>query len=223
MTILSLSPQYPNSDDMLRKFGSKTFKLPFSLELVYLPFLFFRYSLEMTSLLGKKKKEEGLFLVDLVQGIPINIKRKTKFELEPGLEKEFEKFIDLGDIDSNNKDVIFIERKEVGENQVLPIILEEDVAIKRGKKLFLYDLMRITGSLRYRKVEISPSEEKKVLHYPYWLIYFRTKKKEIKFDVWDGLSGQKESGDIKHSIEIGLVRIEKNIRNLHLLEGERPN
>jgi len=218
MKITRLVPRLSNSDDVIKKYCRKNFKTPCSLELIYLPFVLFRYRIDLTLLFGKKKTEKGLFLVDLLQGIPINIKRNTKFEFKkPDLQEEFKELLG-SDSGQNDKNTVLIESEEVKEEQVLPIVLEEHTAIKRGKNLLMYDIMKLTGSLRYRSIDIIPHPETKVLHYPYWLIYYRDKKNRMRFDVLDALSGQKEGGQIIKSIKIGLVK-KTDSENLYFTEG----
>jgi len=216
MRITRLVPRLSNSDEVIKKYCRKNFKAPCSLELIYLPFVLFRYRIELTLLFGKNKTEKGLFLVDLLQGIPINIKSNTKLELkEPHLHEELKEL--LGSyLGRDEKNRVLIESEEVDQEQVLPIVLEEQVAIKKGKNLLMYDIMRLTGGLRYRRVEIIPYPETKTLYCPYWLIYYRNRKDEMKFDVLDGLSGQKEGGQIIKSIKIGLVKKQTNSKNLIL-------
>ena len=216
MKITRLVPRLSNSDEVIKKYCRRNFKAPCSLELIYLPFVLFRYRIKLTLLFGKNKTEKGLFLVDLLQGIPINIKSNTKLELkEPHLHEELKEL--LGSyLGGDGKNRVLIESEEVDQEQVLPIVLEEQVAIKKGKNLLMYDIMRLTGSLRYRRVEIIPYPETKTLYYPYWLIYYRNRKNEMKFDVLDGLSGQKEGGQIIKSIKIGLVEKQEDSENLIL-------
>ena len=150
MKIVRLVPNFANTDDVLKKYCRKYFKAPCSLELVYLPFVLFRYRIDLTLLFGKKKTEKGLFLVDLLQGIPINIKRNTKFVFKTlDLQEKFRDLIDSNSVENKKTTVVSIEPDEVDQEQVLPIVLDEDTAIKKGKNLLMYDLMKLTGSFRY--------------------------------------------------------------------------
>jgi len=199
MKIVRLVPRLSDADEVLKKYCRKNFKAPCSLELVYLPFV-------------KKKSEKGLFLVDLLQGIPVNIKRNTKFDFRQcDLEAEFKELLSSNSVENKKTIIVSVEPEEVDEQQVLPAVLDEETAIKKGKNLLMYDLMKLTGSLRYRSVDIIPEPETKKLYHPYWLIYFRDKKKQMRFDVLDALSGQKEGGQIIRSIKIGLLKKHENL------------
>jgi hypothetical protein len=183
----------------------------------------FGYKIELTSLFGRKKTEYGLFLADLVQAIPVNIKKDTKFEFRnPELRNEFAK-IHSSAATEDKKNTILIETEDVEEEQVLPIVLQEQAAIKQGKSLLMYDVMKLAGSLRYRRVDIIPLPGAKTIYYPYWLIYFRDRKGKMQFDVLDGLSGQKEGGQIIKSVKTGLVEKHKISENLHLVKGGSVN
>jgi len=223
MRIVRLVPRLADADYVLKKYCRKSFKAPCSLELVYLPFVLFRYTIELTSLFGKKKTEKGLFLVDLLQGIPINIKRYTGFEFtDSNLQEQFSKLLNWVPI-GGKKNIVLIETEEVEQEQVLPRVLEEQVAIEKGKSLLMYDIMKLAGSLRYRSLDVIPLPGTKTLYYPYWLIYYRNRKGVMQFDVIDGLSGQKEGGQIIESVKIGLVEKQKNSENLHLVKGASEN
>lgn len=218
MNILTFAPLSSNPDQAVRKFCSKTLKIPYAAELLYLPYVLFRYKIELTPFFGRKKTEESLFLVDRLQGTPMNIRKKTRFELKGELQREFEAFRDLFLPSKNEKTTAVIQRKEVKEDHVLPGILEEEEAIKKGKHLLMYDLMRISGSLRYRRMDIAPLPETKIVYYPYWIIYYRNKKEKMEFVVFDGMSGEKEKGQVIESIKLGLFKKQKNI-NLSEMEA----
>lgn len=211
MNILTFVPLSSGPDEAVRKFCSKTLKIPYSVELLYLPFILFRYRIELTPFFGRNKTEDGLFLVDLMQGTPMNIRKKTRFDLRGDLQKEFESFKELLPPSKNEKITAAIQRKDVEEDYVLPAALEEEEAIKKGKHLLMYDLMRISGNFRYRRIDILPFAETKILYYPYWIIYYRNKKNKMEFTVFDGMSGEKEKGQVKESIKLGLVKAQKNI------------
>jgi hypothetical protein len=224
MKIVRLVPKFANTDDVLKKYCRKYFKAPCSLELVYLPFVLFRYRIDLTLLFGKKKTERGLFLVDLLQGIPINIKKNTKFIFKThDLQEKFRDLIDSNSVENKKTTVVSIEPDEVNQEQVLPIVLDEDTAIKKGKNLLMYDLMKLTGSFRYKSIDIIPEPERKILYYPHWLIYYRDKKNQMRFDVLDGLNGQKEGGQIIRSIKIGLVEKHKTTEKSYLEKGVAEN
>jgi hypothetical protein len=160
----------------------------------------------------------------LLQGIPINIKRNTKFDFkECGLQEEFKELLGSDLVENKKTTVVSIEPCEVDEEQILPMVLDEETAIKKGKNLLMYDLMKLTGSVRYRRVDIIPEPETKILYYPHWLIYYRDKKNQMRFDVLDAINGQKEGGQIIKSIKIGLVEKHKNMENIYLAEGVNEN
>jgi hypothetical protein len=230
MKIVSLVPRFEDSDDVIKRYCRKNFKAPCSIELVYVPFVLFRYRIELTSLFGRRKTEKGIFLVDSLQGIPVNIKKNTKFVLkDEGLRRQFDgllgsSVIDSTDLINNDKTIkVSIESQDVAEEQVLPEVLDEKTAIKAGKNLLMYDIMKLTGSLRYRRVDVVPEPQTETLYYPYWLIYYRDKKNQMRFDVWDALTGQKEGGQIIRSIKVGLVEKHKNYQNINLEKGASEN
>ncbi len=230
MKIVRLVPRLSDADDVIKRYCRKTFKAPRSVELVYVPFVLFKYRIELVSLFGKRKTEKGIFLADSLQGIPINIKKNTKFVFEDGrLQEEFKGLIGSALIDSSDviKDgktiTVLVEKEQVPEEQVLPKVLDDQAAVKRGKNLLMYDIMKLTGGLRYRRVDIIPEPETKTLYYPYWLIYYRDKKDRMRFDVLDSLSGQKEGGQIIKSVKIGLFEKHKNPENIYLEEGVSRN
>jgi hypothetical protein len=218
MNILTFAPLCSDPDEALRKFCSKTLKIPYAAEILYLPYVLFRYKIELTPFFGRKKTEESLFLVDRLQGTPMNIRKKTRFEFKGELQREFEAFRDLFHPSKNEKTTAVIQRKEVKEDHILPGILEEEEAIKKGKHLLMYDLMRISGNLRYRRLDITPCPETKIIYYPYWIIYYRNKKEKMEFVVYDGMSGEKEKGQVVESIKLGLFKKQKNI-NLSEVEA----
>jgi len=230
MKIVRLVPRLSDADDVIKRYCRKTFKAPCSVELVYVPFVLFKYRIELISLFGKRKTEKGIFLADSLQGIPINIKNNTKFVFKDGcLQEEFKGLIGSALIDSSDviKDgktiTVLIEKEQVPEEQVLPKVLDDQAAVKRGKNLLMYDIMKLTGGLRYRRVDIIPEPETKTLYYPYWLIYYRDKKNRMRFDVLDSLSGQREGGQIIKSVKIGLFEKHKNPENIYLEEGVSRN
>jgi hypothetical protein len=230
MKVVSLVPRFADSDDVLKRYCRKNFKAPCSVELVYVPFVLFRYRIELTSLFGKRKTEKGIFLVDSLQGIPVNIKKNTKFILkDEGLRRQFDgllgsSVIGSTDLIKNDKTItVSVEQLDVTEEQVLPEVLDEKAAIKAGKNLLMYDIMKLTGGLRYRRVDVVPEPQTETLYYPYWLIYYRDKKNNMRFDVLDALTGQKEGGQIIRSIKVGLVEKHKNSQNVNLEKGASEN
>lgn len=81
-------------------------------------------------------------------------------------------------------------------------------AIKRGKR-----------GLRCRKIEITLYPELKLVYYPYWPVYYRGRRGEMRFAVMDGVNGRKESEEIVHSIRLGLVKKKEAPRRLEFSEG----
>jgi len=206
MILASFVPQSINPENIVQKFWAKSLKTPYATELLYLPFLLFRYRIVLSPFLGKEKAEQGLFMADLVQGTPMNIKKNTVFDTAEDLSRDLKEFFNLFAPPKNIKNRVAIRKTRIKEEQVLPVVLEEETALARGKKMLRYDLMRVAGGLRYRKMQIVADSERKILYYPYWLVYYRDKKNRMRFEVFDGLSGQKERGQIVKSIKIGLVR-----------------
>jgi hypothetical protein len=161
----------------------------------------------MTRFFAGKKIEEGLILADMLQGVPMNIKREISFEFKAGLQEYFKSFFRLSRLrDEKRAEAIGVEAIEVPGEQVLPMILDEALAVDRGRRLLRYELMRLTGNLRYRRFEILPFPETKIVYYPYWLVYYRNRQGQMQFNVIDGVSGQKESGEVVTSLKMGLVR-----------------
>jgi len=224
MKIVRFVPRFSNADDVVRTFCAKNFKRPFSVEMVYLPFVLFKYAVEASRFFGEKKISKGLFLGDLIQGVPVNISKGTTLKVETGLESDF-----VGLLRSSNEgakgeaETIAIEVQEVSESQVLPAILVESEAIARGKRLLRYDLMRLFGGLRYRKVEITLYPETKLVYYPYWLVYYRGRRGEMRFVVIDAVIGRKESEEINQSIKLGLMKKKQTPPRLGFSEGANPN
>ena len=230
MRIVGLVPKFDDCDDVIKGYCRKNFKAPCSIELVYVPFVLFRYRIELTSLFGRRKTEKGIFLVDSLQGIPVNIKKNTKFVLrDEGLRRQFDgllgpALIDSTDLIKDDKTItVSIKWQDVSEEQILPAAMDEKAAIKAGKNLLMYDIMKLTGGLRYRRVDVVPEPQTQTLYYPYWLIYYRDKKNNMKFDVLDALSGQKEGGQIIRSVKIGLVEKQKSSQNVNIEKGVSEN
>jgi hypothetical protein len=94
--------------------------------------------------------------------------------------------------------------QEIAATQILPVVLDYEEAIARGKRLLRYDLMRLAGSLRHRKWEMTIHPEMAVVYYPFWLIYYRNRRGEMQLGVVDGLNGRREGGEIAASIKKGL-------------------
>jgi hypothetical protein len=206
MKIIRIAPRLTDPDAAVRVFCARTLKLPAAVELVYAPFVLFRYAVEMTRFRGEKKAYEGLFLADLIQGGPMNVPRGTRFEVGPGLEDEFSRLIPHVEGSENGRtSVIRLETGRVSEAQVLPALMEREGAMARGKKLLRYDLMRLAGGLRHRRLDITLLPGEQIIYYPLWLVYYRRRGGEVAFRVVDAVTGRREGGDLARSIAMGLV------------------
>ncbi len=204
--IVRLIPNLSDSDEALGKFCRKNLKTPFSLEMVYLPFVLFRYRIERTAHSGKRQTESGLFMADLVQGSPVNVSRRTWLEVQEDLKQEFESWLNLLVPGPNPKNRAAIGTFRVEEDKVLPALLDAQRAIQEGKRLLRYDVMRLAGGLRYRRIEIVPEPQTKTLYYPYWIVYHKSRKGRMEFTILDGVTGEKEKGEVRRSVELALLR-----------------
>jgi len=206
MNIIRIAPQVTDPEAAAGIFSARTLIVPTAAELVYAPFVMFRYTVEMTGFRGEKKAFEGLFLADLIQGGPMNVPRGTRFEVGPGLEDRLSQLIPRIEGSQKGGDaVIRLETGSVSVAQVLPALIEQEVAMAKGKKLLRYDLMRLAGGLRYRRLDITPLPGAITIHYPLWLVYYRRRGKELAFRVVDAVTGRREGGDLARSIAMGLV------------------
>jgi len=205
MKIITIIPEIKDADAVLHKFGRRSLRTPISAEMIHLPYLLFRYRIAWTTLGGKARTTDGLLCADLLQGRPMSIARATRFALEDGLEGEFAEFEPLLDPPRPKRSVT-VERRDVPDAAVLPGALAEEDAIERSKAVLKYDLMRLFGGLRFRRIEIRPLPARKVLYYPFWLIYHRDRQGRMQFEAFDALSGQREKGDIARSIKLGLLK-----------------
>lgn len=218
MRILRFVPRFQEPEEMLRKYCARNFKTPHSLELVYLPFVLFRYRIVLRSFKGKEKTARGFFLADLVQGVPINIRRDTWLDVCGEIRETDESWGEFGGRCAGSKLRIPVDRLDAAESQILPADLEPESAIQRAKKLLRYDIMRLAGGLRYKDVDIVPEPPVHVLHYPHWLVYVR-KKGDVRMEVLDALTGQKERGQLVDSIKLGLVRKHQTSGRMPAKEG----
>ena len=82
MNILRFAPRFSDAAGVVSKFCAKSLRVPAAAELVYLPFVLFKYSIKTSGFAGKQKTAPGLFLVDLVQATPMNIRAGTVFSTE---------------------------------------------------------------------------------------------------------------------------------------------
>lgn len=224
MKIIRFAPCFSHADDVVRIFCAKNFKKPFSVEMVYLPFVLFKYAVRANRFFGGKKVSEGLFLADLIQGVPVYIGKGTSLIVEAALQNEFAALLPLSAEGARRKaETIIVEAQQVSESQVLPVGLTENEAIARGKRLLRYDLMRLFGGLRYRKVEITLYPKTKLVYYPYWLVYYRGRRGDMRIVVIDGVIGKKESEEIVQSIKLGLLKKEQVSVRVEFSEGANPN
>ena len=205
MNIIRLIPNFSSADEVIEKFCRKNLKTPYSLEMVYLPFVLFRYRIEMTAHSGKTRSEAGLFMADLIQGLPVNVSKATRLEVQENLRQEFEGWLDLLVPGPNPKNRAAIGTFRAEEDKVLPAVLDVQSGIQKGKRLLRYDVMRVAGGLRYRRIEIIPEPQTKTLYYPYWIIYHRNRKGKMEFTVLDGVTGEKERGSVRRSVELALL------------------
>ncbi len=206
MRILLFSPQLATPEQAAQKFCTRTLKIPHSAELLYLPFVLFKYSVAMTRFSGWPKTFEGIFLADLVRGVPMNIRKKTTFRVDPRLQAELARFTALlAPSGEDHKDAVTIESRDIPETQVLPAVLERREAMARAKSVYRYDIIRLAGGWRYRRLDIWLHPETKIVHYPFWLVYHRTRRGEMTFGVVDGVNGQKEGGEMAASLKFGLL------------------
>jgi len=206
MNIIRLIPNFPSADEVLEKFCRKNLKTPYSLEMVYLPFVLFRYRIERTAHWGKTQNEYGLFMADLVQGSPVNVSRATRLEVQENLKQEFEGWLNLLVPGPNPKNRAAIGTFRVEEDKVLPALLDARSAVQEGKRLLRYDVMRLAGGLRYRRIEIIPEPQTKTLYYPYWIVYHKNRKGRMEFTILDGVTGEKEKDEVRRSVELALLR-----------------
>ncbi|MEW5901850.1 MAG: hypothetical protein AB1715_10345 [Acidobacteriota bacterium] len=229
MKIVRWAPKVVGAEEAVRIFCARSLKVPFSIELVYLPFVFFKYTISLTTFCGEKKSSRGLFLVDMIQGVPTNVRKDALLDLDPGLEDDFAPVllppkISVPGAPASNREVriLRLESHAAEESQVLSPLLPVEEAIARGKRLLRYDLMRLAGGLRYRKFEITVHPETRVIHHPFWLIYYRSRRGEMRLSVVDGVSGKKENDEITRAIKLGLVKKEASSA-LKKNEGANPN
>jgi hypothetical protein len=222
MRIIAFSPRLDTPEEAVQKFCARTLKVPYSVELLYLPFVMFGYSVEMTRYSGRAKTFEGMFLADLVRGVPMNIRKKTAFRVARELKTELAGFMRLlAPGGEGQKDVVMIESRDIPNTQVLPAVLEQDEAMARAKNVYRYDIIRLAGGWRFRNLDIRLHPETKVVHYPFWLLYHRTRSGEMTFGVIDGVSGQKEGGELAASIKFALVAKKADSPKHKIIRGEK--
>jgi len=204
MKIITILPEV-EAEAVLHKFGRRSLRAPISREMIYLPYLLFRYRVAWTTLGGRGRSMDGLLCADLLQGLPMSVPKATRFALGDGLAEEMASFAGLLE-PPHPKRTVALTRLDVPEEGRLPGVLSESEAAERGKKILRYDLMRLFGGLRFRRIEIAPLAGGKVLYYPYWLVYYKDGRGRMRFDAFDALNGQKEKGEITRSIKLGLLK-----------------
>lgn len=216
MNILRFAPRYSDTDGAVGRFCARSLRVPAAAELVYLPFVMFRYFLEISGRTGKRKAATGLFLADLIQGTPMNVRTDTIFSEESGGGGALAAFLPVSDaVDGKGDGGIRVGRQEVAADRILPALLDMEEAISRARRLLRFDLMRLAGGLRYRDWEVVIHPDRAVIHYPYWLIYCRNRRGEMRLSVIDGLNGRRESGEIATSLKKGLLEKEDEKKEIH--------
>jgi len=205
MDILRFVPTIVEADAVVHRFGRRSVRAPFSVEMIHLPHVLFRYRVSWAPLRGNPKSAEGLFGTDLVQGRPMNISKAVKFEMADALRNELASLVSLLD-PPKPKRVVGIERLDIPDDRLLPAVLEESQAVENARSVFKYDLMRLVGGFRVRSMEIKPLPGARTIYYPFWLVYFRDKKGAMGFDPFDAVSGERERGDVARSIKIALLK-----------------
>jgi hypothetical protein len=205
MNIIRFTPTITDADDIVHKFGRRSLGKPVAAEMLYLPSILFRYRIDWLTFFGKKRSERGLFMADLIQGNPTNIRKSTGFMIAPELRKEFLGFPEMA-APAFSKRTIPVDSVQISEDSVLPQVLGDQTAVERAKSFLRYDLMRVIGGLRFRTIEIGCLPGAKILYYPLWLVYYRGKKGEMRFQAFDGLTGEKEKSEIVRSIKLGLLK-----------------
>ncbi|MHC4531989.1 MAG: hypothetical protein ACYSXD_10580, partial [Planctomycetota bacterium] len=131
--------------------------------------------------------------------------------IDANLKEQFSKLTGEDSAKDEKTVIVKIQSEEVDPQQLLPTVIDRQTAVEKGKKLLMYDIMKLAGALRYKKVDIVPGLQRKVLYYPHWLVYYRDRKNNMKFDVFDALNGQKEGGQIIRSVKIGLLKKHENL------------
>ena len=216
MNILRFAPRYSDTGGVVGRFCARSLRVPAAVELVYLPFVMFRYFLETSGRTGKRKAASGFFLADLIQGTPMNVRANTIFLEEGGGGGALASFLPVSDAaDGKGEKAIRVGRQEVAADQILPALLDMEEAISRGRRLLRYDLMRLAGGLRYRNWEVVIHPDRTVIYYPFWLIYYRNRRGEMCLSAIDGLNGRRESGEIATSLKKGLLEKEDEKKEIH--------
>jgi hypothetical protein len=206
MNILRFAPRFCDADGVVSKFCAKSLRVPAAAELVYLPFVLFKYSIRTSGHAGRRKTAAGLFLVDLVQATPMNIRSGTTFLRDGNITGSLTSLISISSaVEGDEAKAIRVGTQEIAATQVLPALLNTEAAVSRGKRVLRYDLMRLAGGLRYRNWEMVIHPEMAVIHYPFWIIYYRSRRGEMQLGVIDGLNGRREGGEIASSIRKGLM------------------
>jgi hypothetical protein len=205
MRIARFAPASEEPDRALRRFGLRSFRAPFSTELLHLPHVLFRYRVEWTTLLGRGRASEGLFLADLIQGLPVNVLRTTALAVPESLRPSFAPFADLLLPGSRTKRTVAVEDRDVPEASVLPASLGEEEAMTRAKGVYKYDLLRVAGGLRLRRFAIVLGAERLPLYYPFRLVYHKDKHGRMAFAAFDAVTDERERGAPARSIKLGLL------------------
>lgn len=205
MRLVRFAPAFGDADRVIHAFGRRSLKTPMSLEMIHLPYVLFRYGVDWTTLGGSPRTTEGIFSADLAQGVPMNVGRRTRIDVPEELRGEFAAVLPLL-VPEKSRARVALERVEVRDEAVLPAILDDDEAIARSRDVFKYDLMRLMGGLRFRKIAISPRPDRRRVYYPYWLVYHKDRRGRTGFQTIDGITGEREHGAVVRSIQLALLK-----------------
>ncbi len=211
MEILRFKPIIKNMEDALKAHYSSSARRIESVELIHLPFCLFNYDVVRRRWFSSEISDKALLLVDMVNGIPINVPSQVEFEDSGGAVAPLLSGIDrsratriAGRGLKMRVSRIAVEKADVEERSAIKPLLNDEEAIRRGLWALRYDLMRVWGPLRYRSIKLAKSDKDAVtMHFPYWMLYYR-KAGRMHFDALDALSGVREGTQIKMSIVKGM-------------------
>jgi len=200
LRVLVLVPVLESAEEASRIYLQMVRHRPTSLELVYLPFVLFRYRIAATSLFGRKREETGAVLVDLNGSVPINIRKGTRIT-GPGMERY------AGAIEAEGRGrqrsagpPFSVESRRVPARAVAPANIPVEEAVKDGLRILRYEYFRLIGPLRNRRMEIRAEDPHTLLYHPYWIFYYLGRGGGKAYDVLDALNGSKEGGQITRSV-----------------------
>jgi hypothetical protein len=162
---LRIAPRYNSIESLSEKIGEKH---GLAAELLYLPFYLFGYTIVAERARNKKTSEKGLLLVDLINGIPINVMNSSKISLANGGEKIKDLIGDKLTEERGDK-VIRIDEAEISKEKLPPPRLPAEEAKRKALWVLRWDLMRVLGGFRYKEVNILSNEKGAIIYYPYWI------------------------------------------------------